>query len=216
MSKELLEKIKEAMIELEDDDIIELLDQGIEAGVPPMAMITEGLAPGLTDIGDGFESGVRFMNDLVLAGEIMNDSMEKLRPILEGSGGTKGETMVIGTVEGDQHNIGKRIVGALFTGAGYTVIDIGENQPASEFVKAAKEHKAKIVGASAILGPLKSYCKVINDALVDAGMRDDLVYVIGGWGMTDEWADKTGADCVGETGVEAVAKVKAFRAKKGI
>ena len=81
------------------------------------------------------------------------------------------ETMVIGTIEGDQHNIGKRIVAAVFIGAGYRVVDIGENKPASEFVKAAKELKATIVGASAILGPIRPYCKVINDALIEEGTK---------------------------------------------
>jgi methylmalonyl-CoA mutase cobalamin-binding domain/chain len=123
-----------------------------------------------------------------------------------GATGT-GDTMVIGTVDGDIHNVGKRVVGAVFTGAGYHVIDIGENQPASAFVKAAKEHNAKIVGASAILGPQKPYCKVIHDALVEAGIRDTVLYIIGGWGMTQEWCDRVHADAYGDTAFEALDKV---------
>jgi len=152
----------------------------------------------------------------VLAGEIMNDAMEILRPAIESSGGKSlGDTMVIGTVEGDLHTIGKRIVSAVFTGAGYRVVDIGEDMPAEEFVKAAKEHKATVVGASAILGPVKPYCKVINDALVDAGIRDDVIYAIGGWGMTQDWTDEVGADCFGVNAIDALNKVQVILDKKG-
>ena len=141
----------------------------------------------------------------------MNDAMEMLRPVMEAGGRSADDIMVIGTVEGDQHNIGKRIVSAIFTGAGYKVIDIGENMPASAFVDATKEYKATIVGASAILGPLKPYCKVIDQALVDAGIRDDVIYIIGGWGMTQEWSDSVGADCFGESAIDALHKVKMIR-----
>jgi methylmalonyl-CoA mutase cobalamin-binding domain/chain len=120
----------------------------------------------------------------------------------------KGDIMVIGTVEGDQHNVGKRVVSAVFAGAGYSVIDIGENQPASEFVKAAKEYKPKILGASAILGAQKPYCKVINDALVEVGLRDKMLYLVGGWGMTQEWCDRVCADAYGDTAMEAINKTR--------
>ena len=177
-----------------------------------MELITDGLNPGVNLIGELYEKKERFMSDLVMAGEIMNDAMEILRPVMEAGGKTMGDTMVIGTVEGDQHNIGKRIVSAMFTGAGYKVVDIGENMPASEFVKAAKELKASVVGASCILGPIKPYCKVVNDALIDAGIRDDVIFIIGGWGMTQIWCDNVGADAFGDNAVDAVNKVKMIRA----
>ena len=202
--KEIFEKLKAAINDLDDDEVNRLLEEGLKAGVPPMEMILEGLNPGLTIIGEGFEKAERFMSDLVIAGEIMTDAMKMLRPAMEKGGQSTGDTMVIGTVEGDLHNIGKRIVSAVFTGAGYKVVDIGEEQPASEFVKAAKELKATVVGAHATLDPVKPYCKVINDALVDAGIRDDVIFIIGGWGMTEEWGDNVGADCFGENAVDAV------------
>jgi len=210
--EDILAKLKEAIIELEDEEVEKLIEEGIEAGVDPMSMITEGLSPGLTVIGELFEKYERFMSDLVIAGEIMNDAMGVLRPRLEAGGKLEGKTMVIGTIEGDQHNIGKRIVAAMFTGAGYKVVDIGENMPASEFVKTAKEIKANVVGASAILGPLKPYCKVINDAMVEAGIRDDLIFIIGGWGMTQDWCDQVHADAYGDNAVDAVHKVKMMQA----
>lgn len=211
--EEILADLKQAMVDLDEDSIHKLLNDGLKASLSPMEIIMEGLSPGLTVIGEGFETGERFMADLVIAGEIMNDAMPILRPAIEaGAGGQSiSDTLVIGTVEGDDHNIGKRIVSAMFTGAGYRVVDIGENMPASEFVKAAIDNKALVIGASAILGPLKPYCKVINDALIEAGLRDDVIYVIGGWGMTQEWCDDVGADAFGENAVDAVHKVKLIR-----
>jgi dimethylamine corrinoid protein len=209
---DILDGLKQAMVDLDEPSIHKLLDDGLKAGLAPMQLIMEGLSPSLTVIGEGFETGERFMADMVIAGEIMNDAMKTLVPVLEAGGQAKGETMVIGTVEGDEHNIGKRIVSSLFIGQGYTVVDIGENKPASEFVKAAKETKAIIVGASAILGPLKPYCKVISQALVDAGIRDDVFYIVGGWGMSQEWCDNVEADAWAYNAVEAINKVKLMRA----
>ena len=209
MSKaEILEKLTEAIVDIDDDLVLDLVEEGLAAGIDPIELLTEGLQPGLTIIGEGFDNHTRFTSDLVLAGELMNDAMEILKPAMESGGAGSGDTMVIGTVDGDIHNVGKRVVAAVFTGAGYNVIDIGENQQASAFVEAAKKYNAKIVGASAILGPQKPYCKVIHDALVEAGIRDDVLYIIGGWGMTQEWCDQVHADAYGDTAYEALDRVK--------
>ncbi len=213
MSKEdILKKLTKAVFDLDEDEVPKLIDEGLKAGLSPMDLILKGIQPALTEIGDGFSKATRFMSDMVMASEIMNDALMILRPKMEKGGKSKEGVMIIGTVEGDQHNIGKRIVSALFIGEGYNVIDIGENQPASVFVKAAKENKATLVGASVILGPLKPRCKEINDGLKAAGLRDKLLFIVGGWGMTQEWCDKSGADCFGYDGVEAVARVKAIKA----
>lgn len=205
---QILESLTEAMVDIDEDLVLELVDEGLEAGLDPVEILTEGLQPGLEIIGEGFDNHTRFTVDLVLAGELMNDAMAKLRPIMESGGKGTGQTMVIGTVDGDIHNVGKRVVAAVFTGAGYDVIDIGENQAASAFVKAAKEHNADIVGASAILGPQKPYCEVIHEALVEAGIRDKVLYIVGGWGMTQEWCDRVHADAYGDTAYEALDRVK--------
>jgi trimethylamine corrinoid protein len=205
---QVLKKLTDAMVDIDEELVMQLLDEGLKAGLMPLEMITEGLQPGLTIIGEGFDKHTRFTSDLVLAGEIMTETMTKLRPIMEKGKTGKGDIMVIGTVEGDQHNVGKRVVSAVFAANGYSVIDIGENQPASAFVKAAKEYKPKIVGASAILGAQKPYCKVISDALTAAGIRDKALYIIGGWGMTQEWCDRVCADAYGDTALEAINRVK--------
>ena len=137
MSKaEILEKLKAAIDELDEDEVDKLIKEGLDAGLAPMEMITDGLSPGLNVIGDDFEKGDRFMSDLVIAGEIMTAATETLRPVIEAGGKSSGDIMVVGTVEGDLHYIGKRIVAAIFTGSGYRVIDLGENISASEFVDA--------------------------------------------------------------------------------
>jgi trimethylamine corrinoid protein len=206
--EEVLKKLADAIVDTDDELVMQLVDEGIEAGLAPLQIIMEGLQPGLNIIGEGFDKHTRFTADLVMAGEIMTETMKKLRPIMEKGAKGKGDIMVIGTVEGDQHNVGKRVVSAVFAGNGYQVIDIGENQPASEFVKAAKEYQPKIVGASAILGAQKPYCKVIHEALTEAGIRDKALYIVGGWGMTQEWCDRVCADAYGDTALEAIDKVK--------
>jgi methanogenic corrinoid protein MtbC1 len=121
-----------------------------------------------------------------------------------------GDTMVIGTVEATRRNVqGKKLVSTMFTGAGYRVMDIGEDTPVSEFVKAAQELKATIVGASAI-GSLKPQCRVLHDALIEAGIRDDVIYIVGSWGITEEWCDGVEADAFGENAVDTPGKVKAL------
>ncbi len=210
--KEILEKLKNAIIDLADEDVNRLIKEGLEAGLSPAEIINQGLGAGLTILGEGFANAERFMSELMISGQIMTDAVEMLRPVMEKSGRQTGDTMVIGTVQNDLHDIGRKIVAAMFTGVGYTVIDIGGDAAASEFVKAAKEHKAVIVGASAILTPVMPYCKVINDALVDAGIRDKVIYIVGGSNMTQQWSDDVGADCYGQTAIDAVHKIKMIRA----
>jgi len=213
MSKtEIMEKLKSAIIELDDVEVDRVLREGLDAGISPMEMIIDGLGPGLHTIGEGFQEGERFMADLVMAGDITTDAVETLRPIIEAGGNSLGENMVIGTVEGDLHTIGKRIVAATFIGAGYRVVDIGESKSADEFVRAAKELNAVVVGASACIGPVKPYCGVINNALIDAGLRDNVIYIVGGFGMSPDWSVTVGADAHGENAVDALHKVRMIRA----
>ncbi len=209
---DILEKMKEAVIDLDDELLDKLITEGLDAKIGPLDMIMEGMNPGLTIIGEGFDTGKRFMSDLVIAGDMLTDATERLRPYIVSGGKAMGDTMVIGTVEGDVHFIGKRVVGAVFAANGYNVIDIGENKSAKDFVEAAKKNNASIVGASAILSPVKSYCGNINRALVNAGLRDNLIYIAGGWAFTDEQAEEYGADAAGTSAIDAINKVKKLKA----
>ncbi|MBN1314752.1 MAG: cobalamin-dependent protein [Anaerolineales bacterium] len=211
MSKDdIIEKLKRAMVDLEDEEVSKLLEEGIDSGVAPMDMIGKGLSLGINIVGERVKKKERPVSDMVIASEIMNDAMGKLCLLMESGGKSTGDTMVIGNVKGERHNIqGKRIVAATFAGAGYEVVDIGENASAGEFVKAAIEFEATVVGASAI-GSLKPECKLINDALIDAGIRDNVIYIIGGWGITQEWCDSVGADAFGDNALDALVKVRAL------
>jgi len=215
--KEFYNKMKEAMCELDGDKVDELVQEGVDAGIPSLEIIMEGLSPGLTIIGDEYAAKERFMVDLAMAGHIMNEAMEKLMPTadVEASIAQRkpGEhVMVMGTVQGDLHNIGKRIVSAFLSGAGIKVIDIGEDKSANEFVEAIIKYDATIVGASAIIGPVTPYCKVIHNAMIDAGLRDKVIYICGGWGMTPEWCDEVGADTFGDDHLEALNNIKLLMA----
>lgn len=214
-NEEILEKLKTAICDLDDDRVPVLIDEAVAYGLSVMDIIVKGLSPGLTIIGDEYAANDRFMSDLMISGQIMNDAMEKLLPTADVEAsimnrGPDDKVMVIGTVEGDLHNVGKRIVSAFFAGAGIKAVDIGENKSASAFVEAIKKYKPDIVGASAIIGPVTPYCGVIHKAMVDAGVREDVIYITGGWGMTPEWCDEVGADTFGETAFDALEKVKAI------
>lgn len=207
----IIEKLKQAMLDLNDEEVSELLNEGVDAGVEPVSMLIDGLLPGLDLIGELIKERARAVSDMVMASAILIEAMEILCPAMEARGVATGDVMVIGNAEGGLHSnfVGKRIVAAAFTGAGYRVVDIGENVPASEFARTAKELEACIVAVSA-LGALKPQCKVINDALVEAGIRDDVIYIVGGWGVTEEWCESVGADAFGENAVDALDKVNAI------
>jgi trimethylamine corrinoid protein len=211
--EEIYQKLAQAMIDLDEEQAAALVKEGMQAGFPPLEILLEGLGPGLTVIGDGFAANERFMSDLMIGGEIMNDAMSLLLPSGDAEAAIADrkpgeQVMVIGTVEGDLHNLGKRIVTAFFAGGGIKSIDIGENRPASDFIAAIKKYKPTIVGASAIIGPVTPYCGVIHKAMVDAGVRDDVIYITGGWDMSPTWCDQIGADTYGETAQEALDKIK--------
>jgi methanogenic corrinoid protein MtbC1 len=211
--EEIFMKLKEAMYNLDEDKLFALLTECTQANLTPMEILLDGLGPGLTEIGDEYAKNERFMSDLMIAGQLMNESMGKLLPTVDfekdiANRKPGDQIMVIGTVEGDLHDLGKKIVTAFFAGAGIKSIDIGENKSADAFIEAIHKYKPTIVGASAIIGPVTPYCKVIHKAMVDAGVRDDVIYITGGWDMTPEWCDEVGADAYGEDASDGLDKVR--------
>jgi trimethylamine corrinoid protein len=210
-TEEFVDRLYQATLDLEDDRVLDLLREGVDAGVAPVDMILEALSPALNAIGEQVKQRERPVSDMVIAGEILKIAVRSLRPVMEARGQPTGDTLVIGTVEGSRHNVeGKQIVAAVFAGAGYRVVDLGEDVPAREFARAAAELGAAVVGASA-LGSLKPECRRIHDALAEAGIRDGVIYIIGGWGITEAWCDGVGADAYGENARDALDKVQALR-----
>jgi len=217
MSREdILEGLKRALIALDEQELNRLLKEGLQAGLSPTEMITDGLRPGLNTIHQGYRNEQTPLSDWMLADQILNSALDMLFSLIEAGGEPGGEVMVIGAVEGDPHRIGKQSVSRVFTKVGYKVIDIGEHVPASKFVEAVKEHKASILAVSAGGVSNEVHCQDINHALIDAGIRESVIYIIGGWGITQELSERSGADCYGEDALDALNKVKLIRQRKGI
>jgi corrinoid protein of di/trimethylamine methyltransferase len=207
---ELLEELREAVILGERDRAQELAPQVLEAGVEPLVAIEEALNPAMQLVGSRYESGEYFIPDLVMAAEAMKDAMAVFEPVLVARQEQRQVlgTIVIGTVEGDIHEIGKSLVATMLGAAGFQVHDLGVDVSPSDFVKRVQETEANVVGLSALLTTTMLNQEMVIDALKEAGLRDQVKVVIGGAPTSPEWAQTIGADAYAENANEAVAVVK--------
>ncbi|MCP4543225.1 MAG: cobalamin-binding protein [Chloroflexi bacterium] len=209
MSQEMFDKLAEAVIDGEPEDAAELAQQALDAGLDPLECINKGLTKGIDRVGALFAEGEYYLPDLIIGGEAMKDALAILEPAL--SGDQEREVtgrVVLGTVEGDLHEIGKTLVGTMLTANGFQVTDIGIDKPASEFIDAVKEANATLIGASALLTTTIPEQQKIVEALVEAGLRDKVKVMVGGAPVTQAWADKIGADGYAEDAIGAVAVAK--------
>ncbi len=205
--EEILEKIKNLLVNIEIDKVEEAVKEALKAGIPPLEIIEKGLAPAMRIIGDKFEKGEYFLAELVAAGETFKEILNKyLKPELMKRGETtkKLGKVVIGTVRGDLHDIGKNIVATMLESAGFEVYDLGVDVPPEEFVKKAKEVNADIVAMSALLTTTMMEMKNVIEELKKAGIRDKVKVIVGGAPITEEFAREIGADAYGEDAVKAV------------
>ena len=207
---EFLKQLQEAIILGEPDQAAELATEALEAGVEPLIVIEETLNPGMRVVGARYESGEYFIPDLVMAAEAMHAAMRVLEPALAARQEQRQVlgTIVIGTVEGDIHEIGKSLVATMLGAAGFQVHDLGVDVPAKEFVKQVRETKANVVGLSALLTTTMLNQETVIEALKEAGLRDRVKVVIGGAPASPEWAQTIGADAYAENANEAVSVVK--------
>ncbi|MDD9876393.1 MAG: corrinoid protein, partial [Magnetovibrio sp.] len=157
-------------------------------------VLTEGLVEGMRIVGIDFRDGILFVPEVLLAANAMKAGMAILRPLLAETGAPKVGTMVIGTVKGDIHDIGKNLVGMMMEGAGFDVIDIGVNNDAESYIEAALAHDADIVGMSALLTTTMGYMKVVIDTFKQRGLRHDYAILVGGAPLNEAFADEIGAD----------------------
>ncbi len=209
MSQELFEKLTQAVVEGEPEDAEELAKQALDQGLDPLACINEGLTKGMDRMGELFASGEYFLPDLIIGGEAMKAALAVLEPALaEDQERQVAGRIVLGTVEGDLHEIGKTLVGTMLTANGFKVTDIGIDKSADEFIAAVKEANATLVGASALLTTTIPEQQKIIEALVEAGLRDRVKVMVGGAPVTQAWADKIGADGYAEDAISAVAVAK--------
>ncbi|MBL7062742.1 MAG: corrinoid protein [Anaerolineae bacterium] len=205
-----MKQLQEVVILGEPDQARELAVQALEAGVAPLIAIEEALNPGMEIVGDKYESGEYFIPDLVMAAEAMKGAMAVFEPALIARQEQRQVlgTIVIGTVEGDIHEIGKSLVATMLTAAGFQVHDLGVDVPANEFVKQVQETGANVVGMSALLTTTMRNQEVVIEALKEAGLREQIKIIIGGAPTGPEWAQTIGADAYAENANEAVSVVK--------
>jgi len=189
----------------------------LEAGIPPLAAIDEGFMPGMREVGAGFAAGDLFLPDMMLAARAMQRALAVLEPELRRASVERSVAgrVVLGTVAGDIHEIGKNLVGMLLSTSGFEVHDLGVNVAPERFVEAAREHRADIVGLSALLTTTMTGQRTVISALGEAGLRPPLKVIVGGAPVTRQWAAEIGADGFSEDAMGAVELARRLVATAG-
>ena len=188
--------------------VLELTKLGIEMDLGPETLLFDALIPSLEEVGARFERGDFFVPEMLIAGRAMSGALDVLRPLLAETGAETVGTFLMGTVKGDVHDIGKNLVNIMLEGAGFHVIDLGVQVPPEKFVEAINEHKPDIVGMSAFLTTTMPMFKANINALEKAGMRDQVIVMVGGAPVTQEYADAVGADAYAPDASATVKKAK--------
>ena len=187
-----------------------LLDRGWSAP----KVLDEALVGGMTIVGIDFRDGILFVPEVLMSANAMKAGMELLRPILSASGVEPIGKMVIGTVKGDIHDIGKNLVSMMMEGGGFEVVDIGINNPVEDYIAALEQHKPDFLGMSALLTTTMPYMKVVIDELEARGMRKDYIVMVGGAPVNEEFADAIGADAYCRDAAVAVEMAKDLLSKR--
>jgi 5-methyltetrahydrofolate--homocysteine methyltransferase len=195
----------------EIEDAVHIL---LKRGWSPYRVLTEALVEGMRIVGIDFRDGILFVPEVLLAANAMKGGMFILRPLLVETGAPKLGTMVIGTVKGDIHDIGKNLVSMMMEGAGFDVIDLGINNPVEKYLAALEEHKPDILGMSALLTTTMPYMKVVIDTMKERGIRDDYVVLVGGAPLNEAFADAVGADAYCRDAAVAVETAKDFMKRR--
>jgi methylmalonyl-CoA mutase cobalamin-binding domain/chain len=207
-SEELLTELYDKTLTGNRPAVLELTNSGLSQGLGPETLLYEALIPALEEVGARFERGDFFVPEMLIAGKAMAGALEILRPLLAETGAETIGTVVMGTVKGDVHDIGKNLVNIMFEGAGFQVIDLGVQVSPEKFVDAVKTHKPDIVGFSAFLTTTMPMFKANINALTKAGLREQVIVMVGGAPVTQEYADVVGADGYAADASAAVVKAK--------
>ena len=204
------------------DDLYDGLKEEIEEGVnillergwAPYDILTKALVAGMTIVGHDFRDGILFVPEVLLAANAMKGGMAILKPLLSETGAPRTGKMVIGTVKGDIHDIGKNLVGMMMEGAGFEVVDLGINNPVESYLEAIAKEQADILGMSALLTTTMPYMKVVIDAMVEQGIRDDYIVLVGGAPLNEEFGKAIGADAYCRDAAVAVETAKEYISRK--
>jgi corrinoid protein of di/trimethylamine methyltransferase len=206
MSQDLLDRIITSLVEGEPDETVALTRQALDAGLEPMAIINQALMPGMTVVGDKFQCGEYFLPHLIIAASGMQQAMALLEPELRARQQTveRAGTVVIGSVKGDIHEIGKSLVATMLSASGFQVYDLGVDVPTETFVAQVRETGANILGLSALLTTTMTVQREVIEALDKAGIRRQVKVILGGAPVSQDWTNTIGADGYAEDAVGAV------------
>ena len=204
------------------DDLYDGLKEEIEEGTrilldrgwAPDKVLSDALVEGMRIVGIDFRDGILFVPEVLMSANAMKGGMAILRPLLAETGAPPVGKMVIGTVKGDIHDIGKNLVAMMMEGAGFEVINIGVNNPVENYLQALEEHKPDILGMSALLTTTMPYMKVVIDTMVEQGIRDDYIVLVGGAPLNEEFSMAVGADAYCRDAAVAVETAKALIAER--
>jgi 5-methyltetrahydrofolate--homocysteine methyltransferase len=191
---EVLSRISQAIIEGNVDDMVDLTEEALDDGIPAQDVLDNGLMAGMDYVGVEFKAGSMFVPEVLRSAKAMQTAMEVLKPELAKSGARRTGRVLLGTVKGDMHDIGKNLVGMMCEGAGFEVKDIGKDIDPDAFVQAVRDHKPDIVGMSALLTTTMRSMGHTVKALEEAGLRDQVKVIIGGAPVTQAFADQINAD----------------------
>ena len=205
---ELLELMGEDLYDGYADEVVEEVHEALGRGMAPYDVLTQGLVAGMDVVGEDFRDGILFVPEVLMAAKAMKAGMAILRPLLAETGAPRVGTMVIGTVKGDIHDIGKNLVAMMMEGAGFEVINLGINTSADDFMAAIEEHQPDLLGMSALLTTTMPYMGVVIQALEEAGIRDDLIVLVGGAPLNEAFAREIGADAYCRDAAVAVETAK--------
>ena len=205
---ELLGKMAESLIAGKIDEVVDLTREALDGGAAPVDILDQGLLAGMDVVGQRFKAEEMFIPEVLRCAKCMHGAMEILRPLLAETGAEPIGTLIIGTVKGDLHDIGKNLVGMMFEGAGFDVVDIGIDKEPQVFVDAIKEHNAKLIGMSALLTTTMPKMGETINAIKEAGIRDQVKILVGGAPITAAFAEEIGADGYASNAASAVDKGK--------
>lgn len=209
-----MEKIRDCVVNIQLGEVGGLVRDALKAGMPAYQVFMEGMANGMNIVGHKYETGEFFLTELLGAAQVVDEGMEVLAPLLQGGNFEHVGKVVLGTVQGDLHDIGKNIVKMLLNSAGFDVYDLDVDAPSAKFVEKAKETNTDVVAISSLLTTTMGEMKIVIEDLKKSGLRDRMKVLVGGAPITDEYAREIGADAAGKDAAHGVRICKEWKGKR--